>query len=212
VAELRFAEAPPREELLRSLRPRLDDAAPGLRVLAQDVLGCEAPIDFVGVGPTGGVALVLVGAAGEDLELVACGLAQRAWLAPRLRDWLQLAPDLGLRPEAGVAIVLLCPDFGPASRAAADALGEAAPRLVRYCCVRNGSGVEVLVERRLEGTQAPLRHGAGARPAPPPPRAPEPGPLRSRFRTGLTDADLGFGGADAADPGPGLGDPGGQRR
>jgi hypothetical protein len=211
VAELRFAEAPPREELLRSLRPRLDDAAPGLRVLAQDVLGCEAPIDFVGVDPAGRVALVLVGAAGEDLELVARGLAQRAWLAPRLRDWLQLAPDLGLRPETGVAIVLLCPDFAPASRAAADALGEAAPRLVRHRCVRNGAGVEVLIERRPEGAPEPLRPGTGARPAPPP-RAPDPGPLRSRFRTGLSDADLGFGGADADGPGPGPGDPGGQRR
>lgn len=205
MAELRFASAPPRAELLRCLRLRVDDAAPGLRVVAQEVLGCDAPIDFVGIDADGRAALVLVGESGQDLELVARGLAQRAWLAARLRDWLQLAPDLGLRPELGLGVVLLCPDFGPESRAAAAALGGEAPRLVRYRCVRNGAGVQVLVER--PGGEGGREAGTGRGPSPAATetvaaREPEPPALRSRFRTGLTDADLGPTTAPPHDPPP----------
>jgi hypothetical protein len=184
VPDLSAAPPPPRPQLLRDLRARLGDAAPGLRVVAEGVLGESASIDFVAVEPDGRVALVLVGEAGEDLELVARGLAQRGWLEPRLRDWLQLAPDLGLRPEAGVRLVLLCPDFGPESRAAARALGDAAPLLASYRCVRNGGSVEPLVE--------PVEPA----PAPPPesparPLAPAAGPVA--FRSGLSDAELDLG-------------------
>jgi hypothetical protein len=179
MAELSTAPPPPRPQLLRDLRARLGDAAPGLRVVAEGVLGEGAPIDFVGLDPDGRVVLVLVGGAGEDLELVARGLAQRAWLEPRLRDWLQLAPDLGLRPEAGVRLVLLCPDFGPESRAAARALGEAAPLLATYRCVRNGGSVEPLVEA-LQPRPAQARPPASAAGA-------------IAFRSGLSDADLDVG-------------------
>jgi hypothetical protein len=181
--DLCFTDAPPREELLRQLRGRLAETAPGVRLIAESVLGAEAPIDFVGVEASGRVTAFLVGEAGQDLELVARALAQRAWLALRLRDWVQLAPDLGLRPEAGLRIVLLCPEFRPASRAAAAALGKQAPELAAYRCVRRGGASEVLVERL-----------AGERPPAPAPEtgAPEP----PRFRTGLTEADLGLSAAE----------------
>ena len=99
--DLTITRAPHRKELLRQLRPRIHAAAPELRLIARDLLGAGAPIDFVAVDPSGGVTLLLVGEAGEDLELVARGLAQHAWVTPRVRDWLQLAPELGARPEAG---------------------------------------------------------------------------------------------------------------
>jgi len=176
--DLSIASPPARPELIRQLRVRLDAVIPGLRVVAEALLGEDGPIDFVGIDAAGGAALVLVGAEGDDLELVARGLAERAWVEPRLKDWLQLAPNLGLRPEAGVGVVLCCPSFGPASRAAARALGRLAPVLATYRCVRNGSGVEPLVEL-LEGPTAPARAGEAAGAAAFP-----------SFRTGLTDADL----------------------
>ena len=188
--ELSFAPAPPRDELLRQLRQRLPEALPGLRWVATDVLGEGARIDFVGVGDDGHVALVLVGDAGEDLALVARALAQRAWLEPRLRDWIQLAPDLGLRPEAGVRVLLLCPAFGSESRSAARALGESAPMLVSYRCVRNGAGVEPLLDAPDPAPALPGRAGASEMARPSRPETSPAGAAPSGFRTGLTEADL----------------------
>lgn len=177
--ELTFTAPPPRADLLRQLRLRLTDSLPGLRVVAQDLLGADSRIDFVGVEPSGRTVLVLVGAAGGDLELLTRGLAQRAWAEARLGDWLQLAPELGLRPEAGIRLLLLCPAFRPECQAAAAALGEHAPALRVYHCLRNGAGVAVLVEPD-PGSAAPA-----------PPAQPETA-AASAFRTGLTDADLGL--------------------
>jgi hypothetical protein len=184
VPDLALVAPPARADLLRSLRTRLGEIAPGLRVVAEGVLGADAPIDFVGVEPDGRALLVMVGEPGEDLELVARGLAQKSWVQARLGDWLQLAPDLGLRPGSGVALLLVCPDFGPISRAAVRALGADAPALAVYRCVRNGAGVEVLLE--------PL----GTAGAPHPPARTGGAPA---FRTGLSDADLGITAAERSE-------------
>ena len=107
------------------------------------------------------------------------GLAQRAWLEPRIRDWLQLAPRIGLRPEAGVRALLICPAFRAEALAAARSLGSEVLSLASYRCVRDGSGVTVLLE--------PVEVAAVSVEAPGPPlAAPEP------FRTGLSDLDLGL--------------------
>jgi hypothetical protein len=181
VPELALCPAPPRAELLRELRARASELWPALRVIAEDVLGAETRIDWVALEPGGRAVVVLVGEAGEDLELVARGLAQRAWLLPRLRDWAQLAPRVGLRPEAGVRALLLSPAFRPEAAAAAASLGPEALSLATYRCVRDRSGSSVLLE--AVSTAAPPGEEA-------PPEAPavrlEP------FRTGLTDADLGL--------------------
>jgi hypothetical protein len=91
MAELALTALPPRAELLRQLRPRIDELAPGLRVVAEGLLGSETRIDFVGVEASGRVVLVIVGTAEDDLALVARALAQKAWVEARLRDWRQLA-------------------------------------------------------------------------------------------------------------------------
>jgi hypothetical protein len=142
-----------------------------VRLVAEGLLGAESPIDFLGIDAEGRAVIILVGDPGGDLELVTRGLAQKAWVEPRLRDWVQLAPHLGLRPEIGARLLLLCPGFRAESRAAASALGPDAPEMILYRCVRNGAGVDALVE--------PLDHSPAAPPAAP-------------FRTGLTDADLGI--------------------
>jgi len=113
VGELRISTAPPRRELLDLLGARLGNMVPGWQTLAEDLLGSDATIDLLGSDSSGRTVAVLIGEAGEDLELIGRGLAQRAWIVPRVRDWLQLAPSLPLRPEAGVLAVLLCPSFRP---------------------------------------------------------------------------------------------------
>jgi len=175
--EITLVAAPARPDLRRAIRGRLGDLGLTLRVIAEDLLGADGPIDLVAVDPQGGVVLVLVAEDGGDLELMGRGLAQRAWVEARLRDWLQLSPRLGLAPDAPVRLLLLAPGFAPPALAAAKALGPAVADLAVYRCVRNGGAVEVLLERirrRAAGTE---HHGGSGRPL-------------STFRSGLGDADL----------------------
>lgn len=177
---LALAPSPPRSQLLAQIRGRLGDLVPGLQLAAEGILGADAPIDFVAVEPDGCTLLVLVGEEGNDLELLARGLAQRAWVEARLGDWLQLAPGLGVRPEIGARVLLLCPSFQSATQTAARALGGRAVALACYRCVRNGrSALEVLLESaERDGPQGPADVRTPAAP--------------SSFRTGLSDADLGL--------------------
>ncbi|MDH3519417.1 MAG: hypothetical protein OEM49_03095 [Myxococcales bacterium] len=179
MSELRLAAAPPRSEGLRLLRSRIADVVPGWQALAEDVLGADARIDLVGSEPNGGTVLVLVGEAGQDLELIGRGLAQHAWVTPRVADWLQLAPDLPLRAEAGVRVVLLCPAFRPEAVAALGAMQQPCPLLLgtlRF--LRNAAGVEPLIEP-LERVAAPTETQDVRRLV-----------AIAPFRTGLTDDDL----------------------
>jgi len=177
VGELRISSAPPRRELLDLLGARLGNLVPGWQTLAEDLLGSDATIDLLGSDSSGRTVVVLIGEAGEDLEMIGRGLAQRAWIAPRVRDWLQLAPGLPLRPEAGVLAVLLCPSFRPEAIAAARAAAaDLALGTIRY--LRDGAGLEPLLER-IDTGDAIERAAA-------PPRA----TLSAPFRTGLTDEDL----------------------
>jgi hypothetical protein len=182
---MRLISPPSRKELLKQLRGRLGHAVPGLRLLAEGLLGADAPIDFVALEPAGRVVVILVGEDGQDLELVGRGLAQRAWVARRLGDWIQLAPNLGLRPESEVRALLICPSYSPETRAAVQVVGSEVMALVIYRCVENGLGFEVLLEH--VGTEEPATGSAALTPD----RAPAP-VVSSPFRTGLTDADLGL--------------------
>jgi len=180
LADLTSAEPPRRSQLVEGLRARLAEVVPTFRLIAEGVLGADASIDFVGVEPTGRVVLMLIGEEGDDLELIGRAIAQRAWVEPRIRDWVQLAPNLGVRPGAGARVVLLCPSFCHASEAAANALGDQTISLVRYRCLHHRGNLEILVEPLAQASarteSAPKPDGAGA-PA---------------FRTGLRDEDLGL--------------------
>jgi hypothetical protein len=180
--DLRLISPPPRDELVEKLRGRLGHAVPGSRVIAEGLLGDDARVDFVAIEPGGRVAVLLVGDHDEDLELVGRGLAQRAWVAARLADWLQLAPHLELRADSTVRVVLLCPDFAPETRAAIRALGPEMMVGVVYRCVHNGASFEVLLEHlSLPETAAET------------PCVEAPAPVgKPVFRTGLSDADLGL--------------------
>jgi hypothetical protein len=175
---LALAEPPRRPQLNEALRARLSEVVPGLRLIVEGALGADSRIDFVGVEPTGRVVLIFVGEEGDDLELIGRAVAQRAWVEPRIRDWIQLAPNLGVRPGAGTRAVLLCPSFRHETETAAAALGDQAVSLVRYRCLRNGGNLEILIEpiaREVARGTTPPRPDRSGLPA---------------FRTGLSHEDL----------------------
>lgn len=142
-----------------------------------DALGVETRIDLVARDPHGGAVVILVAHAGGELERLGEALAQATWLEARLGDWSQLAPELGLRPERGVRALLVARDFDERSRLAAAALGPERLRLARLEGRDEAPGLRILGP---PGASAPSAHRPRGR------------PLRSRFRTGLRDEDLGF--------------------
>jgi hypothetical protein len=164
-----------RSELLRRLRSRLPELADPLEIVAEQILGLDSRIDFVAKDRRGQVVLVFLADRGSDLGLLADSLAQRSWMEPRVADWLKLAPQLGLRPELGVRVLLLAPDLDPRTVAAAKSLDGAGIDLGICRPVVGGAGIELLVDV-LDGT-------------PPRPTAVVE-PIVSRFRTGLRAEDL----------------------
>jgi len=190
VAELQLLGSLPRAELHERVRARMAEFGGALRILAADLLGAEATIDWIAVDAQGQVAVILLGTAGRELELIATGVAQRAWVGARLKDWLQLAPNLGLRPEAKVRLLLLGTAFDAIACQAAAALGDAV-ELWTYRGVRNGAGVDVLLERAA-GSLAPTSS--------PGPRSRSRGAgTTSPFRSELSDAQLGLSAAERAE-------------
>jgi len=150
-----------------ALRGALLRLTPPLEAIAEDVLGLVSRIDLVARDPDGAVTLILVAGAGADLARLGEGIAQGVWLAPRLADWNQLAPHLGLAAERGVRLLLVAPRFDERTRAAADALG---PDLVRLAQgVPRGDldlDLQLLDAQDSEPSQplaAPARHGTGFR-------------------------------------------------
>ena len=167
---------PERPEMLRQLRNRLPRLADPLEVVAEQILGLESRIDFVAKDRRGQVVLVFLAEPGSDLLLLADSLAQRSWLEPRVADWLKLAPQLGLRPELGVRVLLLASQFDPRTIAAANSIEGRIIDLGTCRRAWNGAGPEILFE---------------AQDPPPPVSAPAAEPTGPRFRTGLRAEDLG---------------------
>jgi hypothetical protein len=180
LAELTLTGPPRRAQLIEGLRARLSDWVPALRLIAEGVLGADSTIDFVGVEPTGRVVLILVGEEGDDLELIGRAVAQRAWVEPRIRDWIQLAPNLGVRPGAGARTIVLCPSFRHETETAAAALGDQTVSLARYRCVQNGGSIQILTETITRATPAEPRQPSAD------------GSATQPFRTGLSHEDLGL--------------------
>jgi hypothetical protein len=170
-----------RGRLRSHLRDGLAKLEPGLRVLAEDVLGLETSLDLVAADAAGRLVLVLVAAPGRELETIADALAQSRFLAPRVKDWCKLAPDLPLEPELGVRALVVAPGFCARARAAAEAIGRERLELVRSRPASAAASGELELRRAAEGAVRPL--------ADPPAAA---GEAESAFRTGLTDADLGL--------------------
>ncbi len=174
MAERGAAPCADRSELITRLREELWRLEDPLEVVAERILGLEGRIDLVARDGRGQAVLVLVAESGSDRERLTDALAQRVWVEPRLADWLQLAPGLGLRPELGARALLLAPRFDARTRAAAAALGEHTVTLAELRWLRDGAASRLWIE-------AP-----GTLPSPTE-RLSTPG---SRFRTGLEPGDL----------------------
>ena len=113
---------------------------------------------------------------GSDLRALADCLAQCSWVEPRVGDWLKLAPQLGLRPELGVRVLLLASHLDPRTIAAARSVQGPVIDLGLCRPIPNGAGIEIWVD--LLDT-------------PPPAPIPVARPAASRFRTGLHPEDFG---------------------
>ena len=165
-----------RVNLVRLLRSRLPKLPDPLEIVAEQVLGLESRIDFVTKDRRGQVVLVFLADRGSDLGLLADSLAQRSWMEPRVADWVKLAPQLGLRPQLGVRVLLLAFHLDPRTVAAAKSIEGPVIDLGICRPVPKGAGTEILID--LLG-------------APPPALAPVAAPIVSRFRTGLRAEDFG---------------------
>lgn len=166
---------PERQDLLRLMRSQLPKLPDPLEVVAEQILGLDSRIDFVARDRRGQVVLVLLADRGADLRLLADSLAQRSWIEPRVRDWLKLAPQLGLRPELGVRVLLLAPHLDPRTIAAAKSLEGPTIDLGLCRPVSNGAGIEILIEVLGASPQVSTEIAE---------------PTVSRFRTGLRAEDL----------------------
>lgn len=177
-----MAEGPPRagparQQLLRLLRSQLAKLPDPLEIVAEQILGLDSRIDFVARDRRGQVVLVFLADRGSDLGLLADSLAQRSWIEARVRDWLKLAPELGLCPDLGVRVLLLAPHLDPRTIAAARSLEGPSIDLGICRTVSNGAGIEILIEVLDASPPVPAELAE---------------PAVSRFRTGLRAEDLGI--------------------
>lgn len=184
--ESSFPPVPDRARLRRAVGDRLVDLDPTLRPLAEDVLGGSGRIDWLARDGSGRATVILIGAPGEDAALLTRALAERAWVGPRIGDWLKLAPELGLAPEATPVCWLLCPEFGPATRTAHRAVSDDGLRLARLGFRRAGEGEEL--EVWLQPLAVAASEPGVAQPRPPQGEAGAPRP--APFRSGLREEDF----------------------
>ncbi len=167
--------APPTDDL----RPALLALPTPLEVVARNLLGGAGRIAYVVRDPEGRVGLVQPAAPGRDLETWAALVGELSWLAPRIADWAQLAPERRLDPSLRPRALLVAERFEERTRLAA---GGGSGRIELWRLVRTPAGALLVAED-------PGR----AAPEPNPPRQ-EPrgqGPAGAfRFRSRLRDGDL----------------------
>ena len=224
---LRRVAPPPRARLLAGLGALLPSLPEPLYLVAEQMVGLEGEIDAVARDGRGRAVAIRVAEPGQDRAAFTDLLAQRDWLEPRLRDWLKLSPGLGLKPELGVAAMLLAGEFDPRTVAAARSVREGDLRLARLLAFDWQGTLQLVLEPESPAARrepAPLRdlepprsfaengngngNGHGHEDAPvrgdfPMPSdatlraalsdlGPETAALDSRFRTGLSDEELGL--------------------
>jgi len=179
--------APDRGELRRAVRERLRDLDESLQPLAEDLLAEESRIDLLARDREGRAVCVVIAERGEDDRALTRALAQLSWIESRVRDWLELAPALGLEAAAGARSWLLCPDFGPETLAVARWLSTDRLALARCLWRRRTDGLDLFLDP-VRLTPPVYRPAPERAPGPSPLLAPS--PRRAVFRSGLRDDDF----------------------
>lgn len=172
-----------RQLVLECLETVLGAAPEPLRVVVREIQGLGGPIDAVACDADGTPVIVGIATPEQELDQLGHLLAQRAWLRPRIRDWLQLNPQLPFREDRPPRLLLLGALLAPATLAAAADLGDV--ELARLHALETSEGTLVA----LEPVGPPRTEG----PSPPRERPVEPtneSRGRSIFRTGLHPDDL----------------------
>ena len=192
MSEIQLAPPHSAAELQALVRTEVEHLDPAWRVIAEGVLGLEDRIDLIAIDGRGRIVVTLLGLEGEDdRTLLTRLIAQRAWVADRLDDWAQLAPELELDPDAPVRGVLIAADFSAQTRASAGELSHLAVELIRYTSLRS-RGRPQLILSPVETSSSPAFKQESRDPGP----AGEPKPSGSVFRSGLSEEDLGLGQPD----------------
>jgi hypothetical protein len=188
---------PSREIVLENLEALLEAWPEPLQIVVREIQGLEGSIDAVACDAAGTPVVVGIADPDRELEQLSHLLAQRAWLTPRIRDWLQLNPQLPLRDGRPPRLLLLGMELAPATVAAAGEI--AGTGLARVRMLETAAGLVVGLDP-VSGPPSSPPEPAGApasEPAEPPEAvaspAPDPraAPGRSTFRTGLHALDLG---------------------
>ncbi|MCP3986413.1 MAG: hypothetical protein GY723_18690 [bacterium] len=159
------------------LRAALLELTDPLEVIARDILGCGGHIGWIVRDPTGRVGLVQRALPGRDLEAWAELVAQLAWLAPRLADWHQLAPERRLDPSLSPRALLVADSFEERTRLAAASSG-CRVELWRLALAPSGASLIPEGQRALQAAP-PADMFLVDNP-----------PKRSHFRSRLRDEDL----------------------
>ncbi len=202
MAELEWRGPIEPASLRRALRLALRRLAPGWRVIAEGFLGQSTPIDLLAIGEAGELICIraqppIEGGQRDEggARLLAQGLSDLGWIAPRVADLRKLAPELGMSELAQPRCQLLAPTFDAEVVAAADqvgsVLGEGRLALTRYRPARQQGQLALLLEPRKSGP-SPWAPGATSSAAvadlDASPLTDPPSP--SAFRTGLREVDL----------------------
>jgi hypothetical protein len=212
LAEWGWEGRPERASLRRAIRHQLRRLDPTIRVIAESYLAQSTPIDLLAVGGEGEIISIRIGSSdfasgtsqasstpvpcgSSDAALLTQSLADLSWLRPRLGDFLKLAPGLGIEPSAEPRAMLCCDRFSGETRAAVENFPSRQIELLTYHCLRQRGQLAVLFESWVGlGNQATHAYGdpnPGFQSRGSPRGSPLAGaPSPSKFRTGLTTADL----------------------
>ena len=150
----------------------------GLRVVLEDVLCQTSRVDAVAQDADGQIVVILIATCRDEESLLTRALAARAWLGARIGDWSRLVPELKLRHGAHVRALILAPRLSDETRSAAASLPVGFVETLTFRSVRLGNEYDVVLDER-EQSAAPVAVDPSARAIP-------------RFRSGLTDSDLGL--------------------
>jgi len=191
LSEIQMALPRSAVELRAWVRAEVEHLDPAWRVIAEGILGLEDQIDLIAIDGRGRVVVTLLGLAGEDdRTLLTRLIAQRSWVAARLGDWAQLAPELELDPNAPVRGVLIAPDFSAQTRTCLKELGPLSLELIRYSALRFRERPQLILDP-LESTSFRVFSQEARDPT-----QTEPKPPASVFRSGLSEEDLGLNSPD----------------